>query len=59
MLGRTQKGAGDVFGVEQNTVSVIIKNMQTQIIDIQNAYYKDKKTIEQIKDFYHVDEITA
>ena len=37
----------------------VSQNMQTQILVIQNSYYKDKKTIEQIKDFYHVDEITA
>ena len=59
MLGWTQKEAGDVFGVTQQGVDKLTTKLQTQISSIQNSYYKDKKTIEQIKDFYHVDETTT
>ena len=59
LLGRTQKEAGDAFGLEQRSVGQIREKLQTQIISIQNSYYKDKKTIEQIKEFNHLDEITA
>ena len=59
MLGRTQEEAGDTFGVSRESAKVIGKKLQTQIITIQHSFYKDKKTIEQIKEFNHLDEITA
>ena len=53
-IGRTQKEAGEVFGLKgRGTIENIDQNMQTQFLVIQNAYYKDKKTIEQIKEFNH------
>ena len=60
MLGRTEEEAGKVFGLKgQSSVETINEKLQTQISVIQNSYYKDKKSIEQIKGFNHLDEITA
>ena len=59
MLGWGKKEAGSVFGVTPSTMTEIYEKLQTQDSVIQNSYYKDKKTIEQIKEFNHLDEITT
>ena len=51
MLGRTQKEAGEAFGVARESVRDIGEKLQTQISAIQNAYYKDKKTRQRLFGF--------
>ena len=60
MLGRSNTECGGIFGLTEATVRQDIREkMQTHISSIQDAYYKDKKTIEQIKEFNHLDEVTT
>ena len=60
MLGYSNAKCGEIYGLDESTIRKDIREkLQTQFIPIQNSYYKDKKTIEQIKEFNHLDEITA
>ena len=60
MLGYSNAKCGEIYGLDESTIRKDIREkLQTQFIPIQNSYYKDKKTIEQINEFNHLDEITA
>lgn len=52
-LGWTQQEIGDKVGMGQSSIAEIIGKSDFGKID--NAYYKDKKTTEELTDFYSLD----
>jgi len=59
MLGWTQQEIGKLFGLDFRTVSVISKKFATEVIGIQQQFYKKHKPISEIAKFYNLDDITT
>lgn len=59
MLGWTQKDAVDVLGLARQSITDVAEKMRTQVSGIQHQFYNDKKSIDEIKEFHHLDETTS
>ena len=59
LLGWTQSEIGKLFGLTQGPVSQIIQNFATEVLNIQDQFYKKHKPIGEIAKFYSLDDITV
>ena len=59
LLGWTQKEIGELFGLGRERVSQIVKNFATEVSNIQNQFHEKRKPVEEIAQFYNLDDITV
>jgi transcriptional regulator with XRE-family HTH domain len=59
LLGWTQNEIAKLFGLDQSSIAKIMKNLTSQISNIQEQFYERHKPVEEIAEFYGLDSITV
>jgi len=59
LLGWTQKEIGELFELTQPATLNIIKKFATEVSYIQDQFYEKHKSVEELAEFYNLDDITV
>jgi|GEM_PF-2325964 DNA modification methylase len=60
LLGWTQEEIGELFGFsDHSAVSKIVKKFAIEVSHIRDQFYKKHKSVEEIAEFYNLDDITT
>lgn len=58
MLGWTHEEIGELFGLERPRITQIVKKFATEVSNIQRQFFEEHKSVEEIAEFYNLDDIT-
>lgn len=59
LLGWKQKEIGKLFGLDDSVISRILQKFDTEVLQIQDHFYKKHKSVNELAEFYNMDDITT
>jgi len=59
LLGWTQKEIGKLFKLDNSVVSRILQKFDSEVLQIQDQFYENHKSVSEIAKFYNLDDITT